>query len=157
MKVIETFLRDNRFYVRIENGESKISTMPRANHVWLKFNPSFKEIPKGYSIHHLDGDQTNDDPSNLALMQKYHHTAYHWKQKTIETKVEIRDYFIDLPFLKKPPIVKKRRNIFYLYASNNGEDHRIWRKSDGASLLTRLEAIKLAEEIFQKKGYEKTW
>jgi hypothetical protein len=69
----------------------------------------------------------------------------------------IRDYFIDLPFLKKPPIVKKRKNVYFLYAANNGEDHLIWRKPDGTSLLNEEEAKTLAEDIFTNKGYEKTW
>jgi hypothetical protein len=64
MKIIATFFKPPRFYVKVSNGYSE-KTMPRANFVWLKANPSFESIPKGYVVHHLDFDPTNDDPSNF--------------------------------------------------------------------------------------------
>lgn len=79
--IVETFFRKDRFYVRVRESDSKtgIKTMPRANYVWLKSNPVFQEIPKSYVVHHLDGDKTNDDPSNLVIMFKFHHVAHHFK------------------------------------------------------------------------------
>lgn len=87
----EVFLNAGRFYVRIECAASKtgIRTLKRANHNWLTANPSFKAIPKGYIVHHLDQDGTNDDPSNLVIMYKLHHMAYHLKQKTITTDIPL--------------------------------------------------------------------
>ncbi len=35
--------------------------------VWLKYN-NLKEVPKGYIIHHKDGDSLNDNIENLVLM-----------------------------------------------------------------------------------------
>ena len=58
LEVTERFLRGGRWFVRLASGEQQ-KTMPRANYVWLKGNPSFSEIPKGYVVHHLDLDQTN--------------------------------------------------------------------------------------------------
>lgn len=156
MKVIETSFRGNRFYVRVENGEGT-KTMPRANHEWLKSNPSFKEIPKGYVIHHLDGNQTNDDPTNLVLMQKFHHSAYHWKQKLVDVEVNLHDDFVELPFMKKAPRIKKKGEVYYLNTSSKNERHKIWRNQAGESMLTENDAKALAGQVFRNKGYRKTW
>ena len=88
-EIVETIFRKDRFYVRVDFGNGSIRTLPRANFIWLQFNPSFKEIPMGYVIHHLDHDKTNDDASNLALMYKHHHHAYHLKFQNINTIVTI--------------------------------------------------------------------
>lgn len=55
--------------------------MPYAHYVWLLNNQQFKDIPPGYVIHHLDFDEENNDISNLALMKKQYHLAYHYKVK----------------------------------------------------------------------------
>lgn len=89
--------------------------MPLANYNWLMVNPAFESIPKGYVIHHLDHDKLNDDPTNLVLMQKHHHSAYHWKQKKIDTEVKISvvGYNVERtsysPTTK--PVVKKRTDV----------------------------------------------
>ncbi len=86
---IEKFFRKDRWYIKISgNGNSK--TMPQANYVWLKGNPAFLDIPKDYLIHHLDHDELNDDISNLALMQKHHHVAHHWKNKMIRPELNFK-------------------------------------------------------------------
>lgn len=115
--VKEVVFRKGRFYIRLKKGLGQI-TLPRANFVWLQYNPTFSDIPKGYIVHHLDHDQTNDDPSNLVIMQKYHHVAHHWKQKKIEVPVTVdvsEKYTVlapDYP-LKRPVVIHvKSRNKF---------------------------------------------
>lgn len=88
--VIEKVFKKDRWCVVLDRGNGVTRTMPQYRYNWLVNNPSFESIPKGYAVHHLDYDKTNDDPSNLALMQRYHHVAHHWKHKKIETKVKIR-------------------------------------------------------------------
>ena len=34
-------------------------------------------IPKGFDIHHLDGDRTNNRPGNFELIRKDEHTKLH--------------------------------------------------------------------------------
>ncbi len=46
--------------------------------VWLEHN-KLKEIPKGYVIHHKDGDSLNDNIENLILMTDSEHKSYHNK------------------------------------------------------------------------------
>lgn len=36
-----------------------------------------KTIPKGYHVHHVDGDETNDRPSNLQLLTAADHNRVH--------------------------------------------------------------------------------
>jgi hypothetical protein len=69
------------------------STTHRKNHlslhryVWEKHNG---KIPKGYDIHHLDGDKTNNDISNLECLPKPEHTRkyspHHNQYKNNKTK-----------------------------------------------------------------------
>jgi len=44
----------------------------RSHYVWLNHN-NLTKIPKGYVIHHKDGDSLNDEISNLILMGDIEH------------------------------------------------------------------------------------
>jgi len=46
--------------------------MLRSHVVWLKYN-KLKKIPKGYVIHHKDGDSLNDSIENIILMTDREH------------------------------------------------------------------------------------
>lgn len=81
------YLRKNRLYVRLRKPDGHTQSIPHANYQWLLGNPIFEEIPKGYVVHHLDGDSMNDDISNLVIMAKYHHMAHHLKHKTVEIPI----------------------------------------------------------------------
>jgi hypothetical protein len=114
-EVIETKLSGNRFFVKVQYSDGTVKRMPRSHYSWLKFNPSFYFIPDGYVIHHLDFDPTNDDPSNLALITKYAHDAYHMKHKVVEVKIMIDDLSHEYsPYLE--PLVRfdKKANQFYV-------------------------------------------
>lgn len=43
----------------------------------LVYEENFGPIPPGYEIHHIDGNPSNDDPSNLEAMPKGKHTSHH--------------------------------------------------------------------------------
>jgi hypothetical protein len=72
-----------RLWVKLIREDGTAVQMPRAHYNWLQANPFFKDIPKGYTIHHLDLDETNDDPTNLVLFYGKYHTAYHYKTKRL--------------------------------------------------------------------------
>ena len=122
-KVIEKVLKKGRWHVILDQSFNGRKTMPHAQYVWLMGNPGFKEIPKGYVIHHLDHDEQNDDISNLALMQKHHHSAHHWKQKIIKPKVSVETGMDFFP-IKEPSIYQRKsrtpRFIVYFRESING-------------------------------------
>lgn len=43
-------------------------------YVWEKHNG---KVPDGYQVHHIDGDKTNNDISNLQLLSQSEHMRYH--------------------------------------------------------------------------------
>jgi len=154
MEILETFFRRDRFYVRVQNGNG-IKTLPRANFVWLQGNPSFKEIPKGYVIHHLDLDKSNDDISNLVIMQKFHHAAYHWKQKTfVSMVVTNRSAETYLP-LKQPKVYAndtKKNGYYRIYFREYDEDGKtrpvILNSDEDGVFKTRKRAQEYADRLW---------
>jgi len=151
-EVIETFLRKDRWYVRVKR-DGILTTMPRANYIWLRGNPSFQTVPYGYAVHHLDHDPLNDDISNLSIMYKFHHIAYHWKHKYIENKI-ILDSRYGMP-VKKPKIYyRKSRDSFQVAYQIFNEDGRKITKyitndgQHGSILKTKEQA---------EKAISKTW
>ena len=65
---------DGRRYTRQEDGHYrgyKGKYLHRA--VWEHFNG---EIPKEYVVHHVDGDKSNNDISNLTLLTKAEHRKH---------------------------------------------------------------------------------
>lgn len=46
------------------------------------------EIPKGFVIHHIDGDKHNNDISNLALVTSSAHSKIHQLQRKLASKVQ---------------------------------------------------------------------
>jgi hypothetical protein len=159
-EVIEVVFRKDRFHVKLKLHDGVIKTIPRYIYTWLKYNPAFMGIPKGYVIHHLDHDKTNDDPSNLVIMQKYHHVAYHFKNKLISPRVIVDGVCFDHEEHQpnKIPSVHfhKPANRFYIsFGENNGhgksERRRLWR-DDGHPLLTREEAETLRDKLWNNTG-----
>ena len=59
-------------YIQITSGPYKGKLLHR-----LIYEECFGSIPKGYSIHHIDGDKTNNNPGNLMLLTKSHHHHLH--------------------------------------------------------------------------------
>lgn len=49
------------------------------------------EIPKGYQIHHIDGDKGNNDISNLELLTTSEHMKLHGESLTEEERQKRRD------------------------------------------------------------------
>lgn len=60
-------------YVRHEGKQ-----IPEHKLVYMFYN-DLAEIPKGYDIHHIDGDKLNNDILNLELMPERDHIHLHQK------------------------------------------------------------------------------
>lgn len=60
-------------------------------YVWEKHNG---KVPKGYDVHHKDGDKSNNDISNLEILNKSEHQSEHWKRKGEEDVKEFRERMI---------------------------------------------------------------
>lgn len=158
----ERFLRGNRNFIILESPINGRKTILHAHYVWLKGNPAFEDIPHGYVIHHLDGDELNDDISNLVLMQKHHHMAYHSKQKILNPKISLKKDAIKIKRntyypTTKPRVYKKSENRFYLqfYERLDGESKSknifSW---EGIPFSTKEMAEKVAEIIWSQKTIE---
>jgi len=48
------------------------------------------EIPKGFEIHHIDGDKDNNNISNLEILSASEHQKKHWDQGDHNHEMEIR-------------------------------------------------------------------
>jgi len=155
--VLGKYLHRNRYYIKLKSPLNGRKTIPYAHYVWLIHNPLFQNIPRGYVLHHLDHDETNDDISNLALMYKSHHNAYHWKQKKGETSPPflsttrlLNNEYIPI---KKPTVRKKKKTgRFFLDFTEEMGGVKIRRTKSlyrGKRLLTREDAERAANEIWQ--------
>ena len=49
------------------------------------------DIPKGYDIHHIDHDRSNNDISNLQLLTKSEHRKIHYEELSDERKQAVID------------------------------------------------------------------
>ncbi len=47
------------------------------------------KIPKGYDIHHIDGDRLNDAPENLIALPHEEHIALHKRISIAYQKIEV--------------------------------------------------------------------
>ncbi len=145
-EIVEKFLRNDRWYVKLDIPLNNLLIWKNAQFIWLQGNPAFQSIPKGYVIHHLDGNQLNDDISNLVLMHRYHHLAYHSKFQTIQTKISIdlnhsEDKFYNPytePKIYKPKNRKYYRIWFWERNEITGKSHKTtinsWKRQHIASL-----------------------
>ena len=59
-------------YIQITSGPYKGKLLHR-----LIYEEVYGSIPKGYAIHHIDGDKTNNNPGNLMLLSKSNHHKLH--------------------------------------------------------------------------------
>lgn len=49
-----------------------LSTHPDRSEDWLR-----EKLKEGFDVHHVDGDHSNNDPSNLVLMEAVDHMRLH--------------------------------------------------------------------------------
>mgnify|MGYP003620845108 CR=1 FL=1 len=64
-----------RWYYNHRTGRYRSNTgIPLAQAVWTHVHGP---IPDGYDVHHLDGNKANDDPANLALVDRRQHRHSH--------------------------------------------------------------------------------
>ncbi len=165
MEIISKFIRKGRMYAVTEENGRRL-TMPLANCVWLNGNPSFKSIPKGYVIHHLDLDPLNDDISNLALMYKFHHIAYHWKHKNVEVPIDCNVALTKSEMGGEYPVMKPRvgtRNYngkpwgywFITYRTTEGKKKWIY-SLNGKRFQSQEIASRAINVIWPNNNWDKT-
>lgn len=66
-----------KFYLVKSRGYWRSCNKPRVDaHIWV-WEYHHGERPEGYHVHHVDGDKSNNDISNLALLEASEHTRLH--------------------------------------------------------------------------------
>lgn len=56
-------------------------------YVWRFY---YGDIPQGYHVHHIDGDKSNNDISNLTLLTPYAHAQIHKQNRSSETTAKLK-------------------------------------------------------------------
>lgn len=147
-KIVNRFFRNDRWYIILDQAYQGRKTMQCSRYIWLQENPAFKTIPKGYVIHHLDHDETNNDISNLALMQKNHHAAHHWKYKRLNTEITVDPQFNNFSRTEYLPTTEPK---IYQRSDNGKFTVQFAERVDGKRKLTKVcsyrgETFKTKEE-----------
>ena len=62
----------NDGYIQITTTENKGKLLHR-----LVYEKHYGSIPEGFCVHHVNGDKTDNSPSNLMLLSKSHHHKLH--------------------------------------------------------------------------------
>lgn len=83
------------------NFGPKRSSVYRNRLVWMYFNR--QPIPDTHFVDHIDGDNTNDHPSNLQLMIKKESHKQGNRMQTDNVLEELSDYFLTCGFCGYDP------------------------------------------------------
>lgn len=158
-EVTRKFLNENRWFVVFRMPFNGKKRMPLSNYVWLFENPQFEGIPSGYCIHHLDHDQINNDISNLALMKKSHHMAYHTKQNkgASSDKIKLREAVgigkdLNIPYIRRVGTSEKTPLWHFRWQETDPNGNRVTRQITnirGKRFRTEKEVEK-AKRLFMK-------
>lgn len=144
--------RDSKGYERVKVGGK---TLYLHRLVW---EDHFGEIPKGFHIHHIDGDKTNNEVSNLEMISAHEHIVKRhadnfikmqkkgqesarlscaWK-KGLEKAHELEAWKVGFQKMNSPESRAKTRKKV-----------RIWNESE--SLI--FDSVKDAKEYIGDKGH----
>lgn len=158
-EVTRKFFNENRWFVVFRMPFNGKKRMPLSNYVWLVENPQFGDLPPGYCIHHLDHDKMNNDISNLALMKKSHHMAYHTKQNNgaDSEKIKLREAVgigknLSIPYIRRVGISKKTPLWKFRWQETDPSGNRMTRQITsirGKPFRTEKDAEK-AKKLFMK-------
>jgi predicted nucleic acid-binding Zn ribbon protein len=86
------FTRDDRtgYYLSSHKiGECRIRL-----HIYVYQCERGRDVPEGWSIHHIDGNKNHNDINNLACIPQYYHASYHSKknfEENSERAIQILD------------------------------------------------------------------
>ena len=82
-------------------------------YVWEKHNG---KIPEGYDIHHIDGNKSNNDISNLQIMTKSEHIKLHWKNEVFRNshnELELTEERKEQLRIRMQSIVRPKADIWH--------------------------------------------
>lgn len=102
----EMFTRDEKTGYYLCSRENECGIRKRMHvYVWEFYNGT---VPDGYEVHHIDGNKSNNDISNLKCVKAEEHRRYHAENMTDERKDELREHQ-KKAILKAPEWHKSKR------------------------------------------------
>ena len=75
----------DKTYYMSSSGHFIRGNCPLHQDIWIYYHG---EIPKGYEIHHIDGDKGNNDIYNLQLLTKAEHRRLHLSKPELKSQFE---------------------------------------------------------------------
>jgi len=88
---MKEIILDNIRFIKTKSGHYR-SNLGLHQYVWIKNNGA---IPKGYEIHHINGDKSDNSIKNLALLTRKEHRSIHMKQRcddgSVNSKQQIEE------------------------------------------------------------------
>ena len=96
-----------------KNGYYMLSSARRL-HVVIWENHYGKSVPKGYVIHHIDGNKTNNSINNLQCVKRELHVKYHNKHKKYRNT---SGYF-------RVTKLKRKRGYSWMYVYPEGDKRK---------------------------------
>jgi hypothetical protein len=76
MRILKTFIHKVKGYRMVSYLDDKGNAHLEYEHR-LNWKLKYHYVPRGYVIHHKDGDKTNNSMDNLELMTQSEHTRFH--------------------------------------------------------------------------------
>lgn len=70
-------------YVGIDSWHTKVQGHWCREHIYIIEEDLGYRIPKGYVVHHIDGDKDNNKKENLVMMTVQEHNNAHAKSESI--------------------------------------------------------------------------
>lgn len=102
------------YYFRPGMREVKKGIKSLHQEIWISHNG---KIPKGYFIHHKDGNPTNNKISNLELIDSKEHSSHHRKLEWSDKKIRPE---------KLKQLKKARVKAFSWHKTEDGKKYHKW-------------------------------
>lgn len=130
-----------KFYLDKKTGYWISTTMPKIRaHVWVWESFNNEKVPKGFHVHHVDGNKSNNDISNLLLMHPKQHVNHHF---TDERREKARKHVNNIRSLTK--------------AWHASEEGKAWHKFHGLRTWKERESFIIKCKVCSKEAITKTF
>lgn len=75
------YFQDIKFYQDLKTGYWITTKCPKKRMHVVVWESFYGKVPKGFHIHHIDEDKSNNDIFNLQLLKAGEHQSSHWNEE----------------------------------------------------------------------------